>query len=332
MEIVATQRIDGCRELQMTRRSILRRSTTAPILKISLLATLYLMLAFVIPLKLLADPSAEPMSQTQRRARRGPRPSPTPMALPDDIKAKVPDYKLGPLPFHEGEQLIYQASWIGVPAAQAKILFHKKKKDPSRWIPEIWIETNAFADVFYKMRDYMRENIADDTLQSAQLYLVQHENARLNYYTVTFDRPSRMVTMLKENKKGKQAKEFIASNPFGPLSGAMMALTQEFAPGKIYAFDVFSGSQRYVFSFEVERRERIRLALGDFDAWRVVPDVLYLSDGNLRSQAHGTVLWISADQRRLPLRIESQAFIGTVRADLIQIDGQTSAASPAAGK
>ena len=295
-----------------------------------MLAILYLLLAVVIPIELLADPSSEPMSRPQRRARRSPKPSPTPMALPEDIQAKVPNYKLGPLPFHEGEQLVYQASWIGVPAAQAKILFHKKKKDPSRWVPEIWIETNAFADVFYKMRDYMRENVANDTMQSAQLYLVQHENTRLNYYTVDFDRPNRMVTTLKENRKGKQTKQYIASNPFGPLSGAMMALTQEFAPGKSYAFDVFSGSQRYVFSFEVEQRERIRTALGEFDAWRVIPDVLYLSDGNLRSQAHGTVLWISADKRRLPLRIESQAFIGTVRADLIQIDGQTTAGSPAA--
>lgn len=248
------------------------------------------------------------------------------MALPDDIKTQVPAYKLGPLPFHDGEQLVYQASWIGVPAAQAKIIFHKKKKDPTRWVPEIWVQTNAFADVFYRMRDYMRENIAVDSLQSAELYLVQHENSRLNYYTVTFDRPAQKVTLLKENHKGKQTREFIASNPYGPLSGAMMALTQEFAVGKRYAFDVFSGSQRYVFSFEVEKRERIRTSLGDFDAWRIVPDVLYLSDGNLRSQAHGTVLWISADKRRLPLRIESQAFIGVVRADLIEIDGRNTVA------
>jgi hypothetical protein len=248
------------------------------------------------------------------------------MALPADIKQKVPVYKLGPVPFHDGEQLLYQASWIGVPAAQAKIVFHKKKKDPTRWVPEIWVQTNAMADVFYRMRDYMRENIAVDSLQSADLYLVQHENARLNYYTVTFDRPAQKVSQLKENHKGKQVKDYIASNPYGPLSGAMMALTQDFAVGKRYAFDVFSGSQRYVFSFDVEKRERIRTPLGEFDAWRIVPDVLYLSDGNLRNQAHGTVLWISADKRHLPLRIESQAFIGVVRADLIEIDGHNTLA------
>ncbi len=269
-----------------------------------------------------SDPPAEPQPAPPHKHRHLPTPAPTPMALPPEVKAKVPAYKPGPIPFHDGEQLIYQASWVGIPAAQARIEFHKLQKDPSRWIGEIWIETNPFADVFYKMRDYMRESVADDTLHSSGVYLVQHEKSRLNYYEVTIDRPAQMVTITKKNHKGTQSKEFIASDPWGPISGAMMALTQNFAPGKTYAFDVFSGSQRYVFAFEVEKQEKLHLSIGDFDAWRIVPDVWYVSDGELRSEAHGTVLWISADERHLPLRIEAQAFIGYVRADLISIDGK----------
>ena len=268
------------------------------------------------------DPPAQPQPAHRHKHRHLPTPAPTPMALPPEIKAKVPAYKPGPIPFHDGEQLIFQASWVGIPAAQARIEFHKRKKDPSRWTGEIWIETNPFADVFYKMRDYMRESMADDTLHTSGIYLVQHENSRLNYYDVSIDRPAQMVTMTRKNHKGTQTREYIASDPWGPISGAMMALTQNLEPGKTYAFDVFSGSQRYVFAFVVEKREKIHLALGDFDAWRIVPDVWYVSDGALRSQARGTVLWISADERHLPLRIEAQAFIGYVRADLIKIDGK----------
>ena len=44
----------------------------------------------------------------------------------------------------------------------------------------------------------------------------------------------------------------------------MMALTQDFAPGKTYAFDVFSGSQRYVFAFVVDRRESALVESGDY--------------------------------------------------------------------
>jgi len=268
------------------------------------------------------DPPTQDQPAPPHKRRHLPTPAPTPIALPPEVKAKVPAYKPGPIPFHDGEQLIYQASWVGIPAAHARIEFHKRPNDPSRWVGEIWIETNPFADLFYKMRDYMRESMADDTLHTSGVYLVQHEKSRLNYYDVTIDRPAQMVTMTRKNHKGTQRKEFIASDPWGPISGAMMALTQSFEPGKTYAFDVFAGSQRYVFAFEVEKREKIHLSIGDFDAWRIVPDVWYVSDGALRTEAHWTVLWISADERHLPLRIEAQAFIGYVRADLIEIDGK----------
>jgi Protein of unknown function (DUF3108) len=267
------------------------------------------------------DAAAQPLHPHKHRHL--PTPAPTPMALPPDVKAKVPAYKPGPIPFHDGEQLIYQASWAGIPAAQARLEFHQQQKpDQQRWLGEIWIETNPFADLFYMMRDYMKESMAAETLHTSGVYLVQHEKSRLNYYDVTIDRPAQLVTMTKKNHKGTQSKEYIASDPWGPISAATMALTQTFAPGKTYAFDVFSGSQRYVFAFVVDRREKIHLDLGDFDAWKIVPDVWYVSDGQLRSEARNTVLWISADERHLPLRIQAQAYIGYVRADLIKIDGK----------
>jgi hypothetical protein len=270
-----------------------------------------------------SNATAEPAPAQKHKHRHLPTPAATPMALPPEIKAKVPAYTPGPIPFHDGEQLVYQASWVGIPAAQARLEFHQQqKKDQQRWLGEIWIETNPFADLFYKMRDYMKESMAADTLHTSGVYLVQHEKSRLNYYDVAIDRPAQKVTMTKKNHKGTSSKEYLASDPWGPISGAMMALTQNFAPGKTYAFDVFSGSQRYVFAFVVDRRETIHLDIGDFDAWKVVPDVWYVSDGALRSEAMNTVLWISADQRHLPLRIQSQAYIGYVRADLIQVDGK----------
>jgi hypothetical protein len=270
-----------------------------------------------------SDSSASTQPAHPHKHRHLPTPAPTPMALPPDIQAKLPAYKAGPIPFHDGEQLIYQASWVGIPAAQARLEFHRQgNKSPQRWLGEIWVETNPFADLFYKMRDYAKESMASDTLHSSGIYIVQHEKSRLNYYDVTMDRPAQLVTMTKKNKKGTQSKQFISSDPWGPISGAVMALTQDFAPGKTYAFDVFSGSQRYVFAFVVDKREKIHLDLGDFDAWKIVPDVWYLSDGTVRTEARSTVLWISADERHLPLRIQAQAYIGYVRADLIKIDGK----------
>ena len=265
------------------------------------------------------------------------------MALPPEVKAKVPVYRPGPVPFHDGEQLYYQASWLGIPAAEAQVSFRQdvkpprnaaKSEDPqddsprSRWVAEVWVKTTPYADVFYKMRDHMRENIMADTLHTGWIHVDQHENSRMDTYDVVFDRPAQMANVTKKSKHGTDTRQFVTSDPFGPLSGAMMALSQDLTPRKTYAFDVFAGSQRYVFAFDVQAREKIHTGLGDFDAIRIVPDVWYVSDGKLRSEAHDTVLWVSADKRHLPLRIQSQAFIGAVYADLVKIEND---GKPAAG-
>lgn len=283
--------------------------------KARILAAFFLCAALILTLPHPALPQA---AGAPRRARPTPTPAP-PAALPPGLDPPV--YKPGPIPFHEGERLVFQASWIGIPAATARVELHKNRKDPSLWQAEAWIETNQVVDMLFKMRDYMTEQMQPGSLMPNQMYIRQSENQRLNDYRATFDREEGLVTLTKTNHKGRQVKQFIAKNPWGPLSGAMMALSLPLATGERYSIDVFTGSTRYVFDFKVAGRERITTPLGTFDALRLIPSVLYESGGKLTKSASGTIIWVSADQRHLPLRAEAQAFIGKVRADLVEVSG-----------
>ncbi len=248
-----------------------------------------------------------------------PTPAPTPNVLPEDIS--IPAYKPGVIPFQDGEKLTYQASWAGIPAATAVVEFHRNRKDPSADRAEVTVETSKLADVFFKMRDYVRERFSADSITPQEMYIRQSENKRFDEYTVTFDRPKALVTAVKKNNHGSFTREFKGSTQYGILSGTVMALSQALKPGDRLAFDVVTGSNRYVFEFHVDGRERIRVPVGDFDAIKITPTVLYMSDGNMRSEAREVEVWVSADQRHLPLRVQAAAFIGSVRADLVKIDG-----------
>lgn len=244
----------------------------------------------------------------------------SPKPLPDGV-AEPPAYKVTTPAFHEGQKLVFQASWAGIPVATARVELHRKKKDPSLLAAEAWVETNQFADLLFKMRDYMTEDLDHQSLLSRKMYIRQSENKRLNDFRADFDRRTGVVTLVKKNRKGQEVKRFVSANPWGPLSGAMMALSLPMETGQHYAIDVFTGSTRYIFNFKVGKREKITTQLGTFDAYRLVPAVDYESDGKLSQSATGIVIWVSADDRRLPLRAESQAFIGKVRADLIESGG-----------
>src|ERR1700758_1359102 len=239
-----------------------------------------------------------------------------PRPLPDRIR--VPRYSPGPIPFHPGEELFYQGSWIGIPAAGGKVLLHGGSDDPALLSAEIWVSTNRLIDKFYKMRDYLREDFSP-SLKPAQMDIRQNEGRRHDTFNVTFDHREHVVTLVKHGPRGQQTRKFLSYNPSGPISGAMMALSQPLEGGDSLSFDAFSGTTRYIFELKVVRRERIGTPLGEFDAFRIVPSITYLSDGKVNDEVHDTTLWVSADARRLPLRVESAVFIGSVRIELVKV-------------
>ncbi|MBF6560899.1 MAG: DUF3108 domain-containing protein [Candidatus Binataceae bacterium] len=273
-----------------------------------------------------AQPVAGDAAAARPRALRTPQPLP----LPADLH--VPSYTPGHNPFRDGETLAYAASWIGVPAATARIVIVHNRTHPDWWSGQMWLQTSAVADVAYRMRDYFREDFDYAALRPDNIYILQHENQRRDEWRVKFDRAARLVVAIKTSRHGKvTTRRFSGGDPLGPFSGAMMALSQPLKPGDKLPFDVFSGGNRYVFSFNVTGRERITTALGTFDTLKIEPWVLWLSQGSFRTQARATTLWVTDDDRHLPVRVEADAFIGHVRADLISFSGAPGGAGRSAG-
>jgi hypothetical protein len=245
--------------------------------------------------------------------------TPAPIALPPNLV--IPRYPQGPEPFRDGDTLVYQASWEGIVAADARITLARNRAHPEWWTGQMWINSSALVDEFYRMRDYFRENFDYKTWRPDNIFIVQHEKSRQDVWRGTFDHQSDLVTAVKTNKVGRTwIRRFTGGAPWGPFSGAMMALAQPLEPGQTYTFDVFTGGNRYVCAFAVLKREPITIGLGAFNALRIEPSMVWLSEGSFRSEATSATIWVTDDARHLPLRIESAVFIGAVRADLIRID------------
>ncbi len=247
-------------------------------------------------------------------------PPPKPIALPANLD--IPDYAPGPLPFRSGETLVYEASWMNVPAGDARIMIVRNRANPNLWSGMMWLDTSPVVGVVYRMRDFFREDFAIGTLRPDNIQITQHENRRLDHWRVVFDRGDRTITATKVNRRGRVTiRRFTGGDPLGPFSGAMMALSQPLKPGDDLKFDIFSGGNRYVFGFDVAGRERITTALGTFDTVKIEPSVIWLSEGSFRADARETAIWITDDSRHLPVRIAAAVFFGNVYADLVSVTG-----------
>jgi Protein of unknown function (DUF3108) len=243
---------------------------------------------------------------------------PAPIPLPSDLD--IPRYDPGPAPFRDGETLVYEASWVGIPAAEARIVLLKNEHDGRSWTGKLWLRSSKAVDLLYPMRDYVYEDFNRDDLRPREIHILQHEKRRRDEWYIHFDDHEHLVTSAKRNAQGRTwVREFTGGQPWGPFSGAMLALSLPLKVGESYTFDVFSGGNRYVLAFSVDRRESISTAFGNLPALRITPSVVWLSEGKFRNQVSQTVVWVADDEQHLPLRIEAAAFIGSIRVDLTQV-------------
>ena len=237
-------------------------------------------------------------------------------ALPDGIQ--TPGYTPGRIPFHPGQRLFYTVSWEQLPVAFAKISLHTDPKSARVWVGEALVSTNRLVDVFYRLRSYLRDDFAAQTLASDDVFIRHNENGRLTEYLVNFDRAAGVVETTRRKHDRTEVKRFTASHPLGPIGGSLLALSQPFKVGDTMTLDIFAATERYVIQFRVARREQIHVGADDVDAFRVIPTVLYVSNEKNHYKVRQAVVWLSADSRHVPLRIEADTFVGRIYINLVQ--------------
>jgi hypothetical protein len=101
---------------------------------------------------------------------------------------------------------------------------------------------------------------------------------------------------------------------------------QRFEIGREIVLPVNDGSKTQQVAVEVQALEKLPTPLGTFDAYRVEPRVF---NNNLFKRKGRMLIWFSADQRRLPLRIKAMISVGSITGTLRLVSPLTAATSSA---
>ena len=71
---------------------------------------------------------------------------------------------------------------------------------------------------------------------------------------------------------------------------------------------------------KIVKRERIRVAGVDYDTFLAEPDLEPIG-GVFKKSPHAKIqLWVTADHRRIPVRIKSRVVVGSFTADLVSYE------------
>jgi hypothetical protein len=234
----------------------------------------------------------------------------------------VPVYQPKILPFEAGEKEVYRASWNGmISVATAEVrtvptVVNGKKVFQVR----VDAKTSKVLDLIWKMRDTISSTFDSNGLSPLHYTFNQKENSRVINTDARLD-PVTKRWAVNRQQVGKRAKiyEFESQNTLDPITAVYLARSVDFKVGDRLYFKVFGGRYRYLLELFVEKKEPVTLESGKtVEAFRVIPRIQNITKNGYASRLNDATIWLSADERRLPIKLSSKIVFGSVQLELIE--------------
>jgi hypothetical protein len=240
---------------------------------------------------------------------------------PGRDQSSVPVYQPRHYPFDAGEKAVYRASWNGMVAvATAEVQTSTRWVDGTKYYDvRVQANTSKLLDFIWRMRDTITSTIEAKALTPTQFTFSQRENRKVIDTVAKFDRTSKKWSVRRdERKKSVKTYDFDQpANTIDPITAVYLARSLDFKVGDHLYFHVFGGKYRYLLDLDVEGRETVRLGSRNVDAFRIVPRIKNLVDEGYAERLNEATIWISADERRVPVMVKSKIVFGSVYLELV---------------
>ncbi|MBN2061222.1 MAG: DUF3108 domain-containing protein [Deltaproteobacteria bacterium] len=227
------------------------------------------------------------------------------------------------IPFKPGEKMEFQVKWAFIPAGTAEfsVLPIEKIDGEDAFHFVYTARTNDYIDKIYKVRDRI-DSFARADMTHAILYKKQHDGKTKKKVTVSFD-----WTV-------KEAQYSIFGEKIDPVS----VLPGTFDPLSVFYFfrlhrldeiveikaPVTDGKKCIIGTARVIRREMIEVANQSYDTYLVEPEIEEVGGVFNKSNNARLQMWVTADDRHIPVRIKSRVMVGNFVAELVSFtDGNT---------
>ncbi|HVF47245.1 MAG TPA: DUF3108 domain-containing protein [Pyrinomonadaceae bacterium] len=153
---------------------------------------------------------------------------------------------------------------------------------------------------------------------------------RVRNSVAEFDYRGRRVTFVETNPKEPMSPPRRIASEIGDqlhdmISAVYAVRLLPLVVGKKYEFSVSDSGLVYKVPFTVTAREQQKTILGKVWCWRVEPDIF--GPGRLIEQKGSMVIWMTDDERHLPVRAEVQSSLGKLDIKLRSYIQDSSAAA-----
>ena len=244
------------------------------------------------------------------------------------IKAEaVPAYQPKHFPFDAGEKEVYQATWNGMIAVATAEVQTTQTVIDGRKVYQVRVEakTSRMLDFIWRMRDTISSTFDAKALAPSRYTFSQRENSKVIDTEAKLDHATKRWSVNRQHV-GKETKiyQFDAQNTLDPITAVYLARSTDFKVGDKLYFKVFGGRYQYLLELFIEKKEPVALESGKtVEAYRIIPRIQNITKNGYASRLNEATIWISADERRLPIKLSSKIVFGTVYLELMQDKSRT---------
>ncbi len=224
------------------------------------------------------------------------------------------------MPFYPGEKLTFTLKWEMIPAGKAVLEVRPIKtiQGEEAYHFVMTAKTNSFVDMFYKVRDRIESFTSLDMSRSLMYKKKQREGDHKRDILVQFNWEQQKA---QYSNRGKRKDPIpVLPGSFDPLSALYYTRLADMKDGMTITRPVTDGKKNVMGVVNVIKRETIEVNGKDYETYLVEPDTKDLGGVFKKSDDARIQLWITADNRRIPVKIKSKVVVGSFVGELDSLD------------
>jgi len=222
------------------------------------------------------------------------------------------------LPFFVGEEIEYSFRWemISAGSANFKVMPYTSLNGEKAYHFLLVVKSNRFIDKLYKMRARL-EGFTDSEFTQSLLYKKIETGKSKKDVLVQFDWKNKTATY--SNFGGKRDPIKIPNATFDPVSSFYKMRAIDLESDQNLSFSVTDGKKSFTQKGSVIKKETLTLPSGTFETYVLLPQIKHFSGVFKKSKNPNVRVWITADEKKIPVRIKVKVFIGSFIFDLVSI-------------
>lgn len=224
-------------------------------------------------------------------------------------------------PFCPGEKLTFLLKWTIIPAGESvlEVLPMENIDGVNTYHFLLTAKSNAFIDALYKVRDRIDAYANTEMTHSLLYKKKQREGHTHRDIIVKFDWQQNKAHYT--TSKDKRPPIDLLPGSFDPLSAFYFIRLFNFQEKSKIERPVTDGKKCVIGKLSVIKRETLKLKSGTYDTYLIEPELKHIGGVFEKSKNAKIQLWVTADKRKIPVKIKSKVVIGSFVGELVSATG-----------